>query len=100
VIGDRMVQGRPRLPEVERTALIGNRVEQDPPALAEVGFDRAHRIVAMLEEVIGDDAINRLRLEGRRRRHHRRHPPVEIQTVELRIVRPQIQDRHSIHTAA
>ena len=61
VVGDKMLQlGAGALP-VEGEALVGDRVEEDAagPQLGEVGLERADRILAVLEEVVGDDEVDR-----------------------------------------
>ena len=56
--------GRHRAPEVEGVALVRDGVEEDAARLqfAQVGLDRADRVLAVLEEVVGDDEV--LRLSG------------------------------------
>ncbi len=48
-------------PEVEGEALVGHRIEKDSTRLqlAEVGLDRSDRVLAVLEEMIGDDEVLR-----------------------------------------
>ena len=61
VVVDHVLQRRPRPPEIERIALVGNRIEQRAAGaeLVQVGLDRADRVLAVLEEVVGDDEVDR-----------------------------------------
>lgn len=63
VIIHQVPQGRPRTTRVKRVALVRDRIEQHStrPQLPQMRSDRPDRILAVLEEVVGDDEVNRLR---------------------------------------
>ena len=102
VVGDHVLERRRRTAEVERIALVGNGVEQDPARaqLEQVGGDRRDRVLAVLEEVVGDDEVDGLlfdRLQS--------FPVVDqldrrkVAAGELGVVVAQVLDAHAVDVA-
>src|SRR3954454_22933497 len=67
MVGEHVLQRCDLSRPIERVSLVGNRVEQDSAAaqLAKVVLDCRDRILAMLEEVVGDDEVLRAVLNRR-----------------------------------
>ena len=98
VIIDQVLQRRHRAPMIERVALVRDRVKQDAARteLAEMGLERADRVLAVLEEVIGDDEVLRLGLDGVEPLPVVDHVDRrEIEIGELRVVLAQLRRRTS-----
>ena len=65
VVENHVLEPRNVAINVERKAFVGNRVEQDAAGskLAQVVLDRRNRVVAVLQEVVGNDEVERTLLD-------------------------------------